>query len=489
MGFRSTMTAMALVLSVAACSQGSSITSPGASNAGTGTGGGSGGGSGGSGSSASCPTGFTEGTPVGNFTTCDISGTILSDLSLPFVDGIAYRLAGRVDVGVDVGADGNASGGTSVELEIEPGVILFGEAGEDHLVVNRGSTIEAAGTATSPIVFTSADDLERRAVDPNDNGGSNIGEWGGLVLLGQAPINECITPGAVGGTTDCEAVIEGVQNPNAIFGGDDPNDYTGTLNYVQVRFAGNPLATGNELNGISFGGVGDGSTVEYVQVHNNSDDGVEFFGGTVDVKYLVLTGNDDDSIDTDLGFQGTIQYALVIQRAAGGDNMVEASGPDIGLTPVSNATVSNFTFVNTGTSGGNGIRVNTGTIGTYVNGVVVESNECLRYQDSAGDGVQGFTAGADPAFQSVLFDCGAGLSRDDTVTASAAVAADANNVEGANSLINGLISGPNEGAIAAVDPSTLDPALNASTYVGAIENAGDTWWQTWTCGLETGNDC
>ncbi|HAE28499.1 MAG TPA: hypothetical protein DCG58_15145, partial [Hyphomonas adhaerens] len=101
----------------------------------------------------------------------------------------------------------------------------------------------------------------------------------------------------------------------------------------------------DELNGISFAGIGSGTKVEYIQVHQNLDDGVEFFGGGVNIKHLVLTGNDDDSIDTDNGYNGHIQYAIVVQRAAGGDNITEASSVSSSVTPQSNPIISNFTFV------------------------------------------------------------------------------------------------------------------------------------------------
>ena len=184
MTFRTATSVLAILLAVA-CMQGSDISSPGPSNPGTppDNGGGDGGDGGGDGGGASCPSGFTEGTAVGGLTTCDISGSILSNLTLTDVDGVAYRINGRVNVGEDVGADGT-SGGTAATLTIEPGVTLFGESGEDYLVVNRGSRLLADGDAAAPIVMTSADDLARQADnDPsNDDGGSNISEWGGLVL-------------------------------------------------------------------------------------------------------------------------------------------------------------------------------------------------------------------------------------------------------------------------------------------------------------------
>ena len=486
--------AMAIMLS-AACSQGSDISSPGATDGGTPPGsGGDGDGGGGDGSGASCPTGFTEGDPVGGLTTCDVSGAILTNTTLSNISGIAYRLDGRVDVGADVGADDNASGGQPATLTIEPGVIVFGESGEDYLVVNRGSEIVADGTLANPIIFTSADDLERQAdTDPdNDLGGDNISEWGGLVLLGQAPINRC-RDAAAPGTADCENIVEGVTNPEAVYGGSDETDSSGVLNFVQVRFAGFAINTqGNELNGITFGGVGSGTTVDYVQVHNNSDDGVEFFGGTVNVKHLVLTGNDDDSIDTDNGYQGNIQYAVVVQREAGGDNIVEASSAAPGVTPSSDIAISNFTFVG---NRSNAFRLNTGTIGHYVNGVVNYGKECFRFEDSAGNGTAGYQEGADPKFSSVLFDCDLGLATaaSDAAAAQGAVDADANNTTSTpDTLASVLFPGPNEQAVTPFDVTTLSNFFDPVTYIGAFsptETVTSNWAAGWTFGLFPDAEC
>ena len=224
MSFRSSVSVLALLLA-AACSSGSDIASPGATTPTTppGNGGdtGNGGGDNGGDNTAECPTGFAEGDSVAGLTTCLISGTILTDITLSAVDGVAYRLDGRVDVGIDVGAAGQAADGDSAVLTIEPGVIVYGDNGADHLVVNRGSQIIADGEPNAPIIFTSSADLVRGA---GDFGGDAIGEWGGLVVLGQAPINRCVAADATPFTVQCENAIEGVQNPNAIYGGDEAGD-------------------------------------------------------------------------------------------------------------------------------------------------------------------------------------------------------------------------------------------------------------------------
>jgi uncharacterized membrane protein len=470
---------------IAACSQGSDIASPGPSAPGTPPGGGGNGG-GGNGGTVSCPTGFTQTGSVGDFTACEVSGQILSNLTLEAVDGVAYRINGRIDVGADIGADGNKAGGQSARLTIEPGAVVYGASGADYIVVNRGSQIEALGTATQPVIMTSQADIERRAADADDLGGSNTAEWGGLVLLGQAPINRCLSAAAAPGTVACENIVEGVTNPDAIYGGDDANDNSGILRYLQIRFAGFAINTaGNELNGITFAGIGAGTEVNHVQVHNNEDDGVEFFGGNVNVSHLVLTGNKDDSIDTDNGYQGNIQFAIVVQNPDIGDNIVEASSVAPGALPASDATISNFTFVGNRT---NAFRLNTGTVGTYVNGVVDYGKECFRWQDSAGDGNTSFNAATDPSFRSVLFDCDAGVATSNSVAGvpDAAIAADSNNLLGSNSLASRLFPGPVEQGVTPVDPTTLGSFFQSASYAGAFsasETETSNWASGWTFGL------
>ena len=173
-----------------ACSD-AEVTSPGETNQvdNGGTGGGTGGGGGGGGQTGTCPAGTTVEPTVGNNTTCGISGTLTSSLTL--TSGVIYQLKGRVDVGTDVGAAGNRAGGQSITLTIQPGVRIFGAGTTDFMVVNRGSKLIADGTATLPIVFTSRQDILGQAT------ATSRSQWGGVVLLGRAPINSCPGPGGV----------------------------------------------------------------------------------------------------------------------------------------------------------------------------------------------------------------------------------------------------------------------------------------------------
>lgn len=356
-----------------------------------------------------CPSGLS----AGSGTTCNILGGTLLGTTVLSASNSPYTLDGRLDVGIDGGASGN--------LEIPAGVTIVADDGSDFVVVNRGSTINATGNASNPVVFTSAADFNGTQTDP-DNA---FGEWGGIVILGRAPINECaaaVSSSLIAGNAGCQNVIEGVPSPNAIYGGASESDSSGTLSYVQVKYAGFAIEEGNELNGISFGGVGDGTTIEFVQVHNNSDDGIEMFGGTANLEYIVLTGIDDDSLDTDLGWNGYAQYVLALQYDGRGDNLMEMSSAGSGDNPGSAATdpvISNFTLI--GASGADYLwDMNSGHEGQFFNGVAVNISEsCFRLGETKDGALSKTLPGPagfgvdDPAFSTVLALCGDDLVQDD----------------------------------------------------------------------------
>jgi len=206
-------------------------------------------------------------------------------------------------------------------LTIEPGTYVLG-SGNAGVVIDVGAKIIADGTPSRPIVLTSQQPVGDRAP----------GDWGGLALLGDAPINQ-------GG-----AISEGFSKP---YGGSDPHDSSGILRYVRVEFAGAQLTATNEWNGISLYGVGDGTIIEHVQCHFNGDDGIEFFGGTANAKYVLATRNGDDSIDWTFGWQGKLQYAVVQQRGDDADCGIEADNNENGFefTPRSNPKLYNVTFI------------------------------------------------------------------------------------------------------------------------------------------------
>jgi len=456
-------------------SPGEGAFAPGASSgSSSGSGGGSGGGTGGGTAAADCPTGFTNVGVVagGTLRACQLPAKITGNFVVPRRTGTVYAISGRVDVGEDRG--GNASAPTAAQagvLTIEPGVRLYGSAGLDYIVVNRGSQIFADGTASQPIVFTSRQSVE------GTTGVDSIGQWGGLVILGRAPTSNCSAPGATPGSATCEAQVEGT---SAFFGGNAPADNSGILRYVRVMHSGFQILPNNELNGITLAGVGTGTVVDFVQVHNSSDDGIEWFGGTVNAKHLVFTGIDDDNIDTDTGFNGTIQFVIAVQRAGGGDKIIEASSA--GTAPRSAPKVSNFTFVTRTAPGSAPITFNTNTGFNLSNGIIVNPGTvaCLDID-----------TGASASFNSVRLSCGTPFDADaDGDEAALFAAGGANNSSThVSSLTNTFVNGPNEAAVTAFDATTVSAAFTRTTYIGAVRDAADTWYKGWTCGLPGEPSC
>lgn len=254
---------------------------------------------------------------------------------------------------------GVAEGAT---LTIDPGTVIYGGTDRATLFIQRGARIVADGTARRPIVFTS----------PQKTGDRAQRDWGSLVVLGRAPINE---PGGQG-------FLEGLPSQSQYaFGGNNPADDSGIIRYLRLEFGGFPIETNQEINGLTLAGVGTGTTVEYVQVLHNKDDAFEFFGGTVNARYLLAVAAADDGIDWDLGYQGSIQYVALIKRAINDENdsnfFIEADGhpQTFDLTPRSNPTVFNVTAYGAALPdvGAYGAVFRRGTAGEVYNSIVTNS--------------------------------------------------------------------------------------------------------------------
>jgi hypothetical protein len=222
------------------------------------------------------------------------------------------------------------------------------------LVIDQGAQIIANGTAEQPIVFTSDQPVGQRG----------RGDWGGLIINGRAPLN--LTGGVGIGEGD-----------TGDYGGSNPDDNSGILRYVRVEFAGIEFSPDNELNGIAFQGVGRGTVVENIQVHFNKDDGIEMFGGTVDIKRAVLTGIGDDSIDWTFGWSGRLQFAVAQQRGDDADRGIEAdnNANNNDLLPRSSPTIFNVTLIgdpdrNEGGDSTVGMTLREGTAGAIRNFIV-----------------------------------------------------------------------------------------------------------------------
>jgi len=286
-------------------------------------------------------------------------------------------------------------------LTIEPGTEVRFMAGQGEnasaLIVARGGMIRAEGTRDEPIIFTAESDDLILSVGDEDRG-----LWGGLIILGNAPIN------IRGG----EYAIDGIpfSEPRGVFGGPDENDDSGILKYVSIRHGGTNIGDGNEINGLTLGGVGSKTIIDYVEVISNEDDGVEIFGGTVNLKHIAVSGCGDDAFDYDLGWSGKGQFWLAVQSENLGDNIIEAGGgtdPIIG-TPNSLPNIFNATLVGNGNNGEGGcVKFANYAGGTIANSVIVEDNHGILLEvtdaqhDSYAQWLQGKLAVKNNVFYNV----------------------------------------------------------------------------------------
>jgi hypothetical protein len=278
--------------------------------------------------------------------------------SVRMVAGQTYRLQPKAgDVKQVFVRDG-------ATLFIEPGVTVLG-AEEGTLIIARGSKIEAVGTAAQPIVFTHDAPV----------GSREPGRWGGIVILGAAPTNW------IAGAAQKFEAFGAAVGAEGEYGGTNPDDDSGTLRYVRIEFAGFEFAAGREYNGLTLCGVGAGTDIEYVQVHRGSDDGVELFGGTVNLKHLVLSQNQDDGFDTDNGWSGKAQF-VVIQHinpntsdpnGYESDNYPTDPAGQFDRTPRTNSKVYNATVIGLKdtTRASYGAILRRGTSGRYYNQIIM----------------------------------------------------------------------------------------------------------------------
>jgi hypothetical protein len=246
-----------------------------------------------------------------------------------------YQLGGRITV-----TDG-------ATLTIEAGTVIKGEAGTGAnataLLIARGGKLMANGTATLPIIFTSVADeitpanlVSGNFASPNLNSDVD-GLWGGVIVLGKAPIS------ASNATSDVtQTQIEGIptSDANGLYGGTDATDNSGSITYVSIRHGGTNIGAGNEINGLTLGGVGSGTIVENIEIVSNQDDGIEWFGGTVNVKNVVSWNCNDDGLDTDLAWAGTLDNFVVISPTG---HCFELDGPEGTMTATH--TIKNGTVI------------------------------------------------------------------------------------------------------------------------------------------------
>lgn len=432
-------------------------------------------------------------------------------------------------------AAGITEGGDGPTVSIGAGATLAFASSDDLMVINRGAQIVANGTAALPITITSQTDAVFGVVGPED-----VQQWGGLVINGFGVTNKCSYTGTRGVdlalASECHVVSEGkVGGGESNYGGNNDADNSGTLRYVVVKHTGAEVAPGNELNGIAMNAVGSGTTVENIEVYSVYDDGIEFFGGAVDVTNYVALYVKDDSLDIDEGYRGTITNALIIQSETDGNRCVESDGvgsySTVSATPGaiadliarnlnSEVTILNMTCIfsanETGTHDpGQGLRIREGHIPTIRNSIVTSAytgdeklgdddyNYCVRIDEEGGPA---FTAG-DLVIDHSVFACqdlvdgdlGAGVStlaeldngHDNATYQSAEAGEDPSDgtgtleiLDGFYSLLPGGVAVGADGLMFLTGETTPTPA--GETYIGAVISTDD-WTAGWTYGLHAGN--
>jgi hypothetical protein len=388
-------------------------------------------------------------------------------------------------------------------LTIEKGTVIKGDnASKAILLIEAGAKIDAVGTPDEPIVFTS------QAAE----GEKAPGDWGGLILLGRAPINVKDSNG-----NPVQQSIEGILaagvGTNSKYGGDDPNDSSGRLQYVRVEYTGVVIGNENEVNGVTFGGVGRGTIVDHVQVRQTLDDCFEFFGGTVDAKYLACQHNEDDGFDFDLGYTGRLQFLVLQQDPTheGDDNGIESDNDDKGTgnLPLTAPKVYNVTLCGKNKSLAKeqyGLLLRKNTRGTYRNLVVVGFQAALDIRDGIGSPGElsiasslfwGSTgAGSYPVVDHIAFveqgstagqpdrDDDGGLDEVAWFKGQAGNKWTDPGIAGcfdANAPVFGPVTSLTDGAATPPNDGFFDAT---ATYMGAFRDANDTWatsgkWAVW----------
>jgi len=253
---------------------------------------------------------------------------------------------------------------SGVVLTIQAGTIIKGTEGNGSLasalIVAQGGKLNAVGTATEPIIFTSINDN----IEVGQTAGTNLDEtnsglWGGLIVLGNAP---CSFSG------DVEVVqIEGIPADDTfgLYGGGDATDNSGVYQYISIRHGGALIGEGNEINGLTLGGVGSETIIDNIEVVANVDDGIEFFGGTVNASNLLVWAQGDDGLDIDQGYSGTINNAIVV-LGSNSDHAFEIDGPE--GTATGSFTLKNATIIgNSITENGEYADYRSGAMGTTEN--------------------------------------------------------------------------------------------------------------------------
>ncbi len=401
-----------------------------------------------------------------------------SDPALVTVGGPAAELSGTITTVRQLSADttytlrGIVTVADGAELHVPAGTTVLGDVTTQPtaLIVRTGGKLFAEGTATDPVVFTSSAPVgERRA-----------GDWGGVVLNGLSlcnfPAGECVGEGSSGE-----------------YGGTAVDDNSGRIVYTRVEFAGFEVSFGNELNALTLNGVGSGTEIHHVQSNVGLDDGIEFFGGTVDLKYALVTNASDDSFDYSTGWQGRGQFWIALQDPDDADNGFEVDGneSDFTATPLTAPQIYNVTLVGNGPGGTGGVEsdvgilLRRGTSGTIWNAAVLGFGDQALDVDNAetttngaelrnsivADNAASFATDDDGIDEAAFFGTAGWNNREETD----AMLADPYNRDApdftptsGSPLLTGAATPPDDGFFTVVD------------YIGGADPSGAKWWEGWT---------
>jgi len=334
------------------------------------------------------------------------------------------------------------------QLVVEAGSTVYAdESDETPLIsIRQGGQIIAEGSVNNPIVFTSINVLDESA---------SAGDWGGIIINGRATTNLGFFGESEGGA--------------GFYGGDQASDNSGIIKYTRIEYGGRVLGEENELNGLSLNAVGNGTTLEYIQAYKCSDDGFEFFGGTVNLRYAVSTANEDDAFDWTFGWNGYGQF-WVVDQDGNGDNGLEADNNEneFGAEPFSDPVLSNFTFTSEG--GDVGVLLRHGTQGRVFNGIVTGFTDAGVEFATSGDAFV-----SDHLEDESLFTSNVSVFGLDQSAETFSHLGSANNNDTNEVTLDGFVgSSPSS-----FDPSTINPWFMSTDYRGAVENAGADWTLGW----------
>ncbi len=462
----------------------------------------------------------------------DSGNNVKVDLTIPELDNDgAHLFEGSLFIGeahannAELSAAGIVEGGDGPQLTIEAGATLAFVDNTKFMIINRGSTLFAVGTAAKPITITSFSDINGTATP------QAVQQWGGIVINGFGVSNKCAYTGTRGesGFTlvgECNVAAEGAEGlDESYYGGANDSDTSGRLEYVRVKHTGAEVANGDELNGISFGGVGSNTIVKNLQVYSTYDDGIEMFGGSVNFENFVALYVNDDSIDVDEGWNGTITNALVIQGEKSGNRCVEADGigsysskDDAFIQDMftrklnSRPTIKNMTCIfsasdNPSHDPGAGLRLREGLWPTIENSLVIGSfvapqtakasdHWCIRIDDTVAS--EGFAKG-NASVDGTTFACetkssksiaGIDVSTWLVANETGVVFADiTGGVNATTSTDTNLILLEGTPPVYSIDAATSTPVsgpINDRTYVGALSAGAVDWTAGWTYGIYVG---